>query len=234
MHAGICSLLGLNHPVEQEGSPESIPLDSPAKALGSRTPTGANVGMSAGRAPGMPMTFWAVVSLQRPLPGDGLQVRQQVPLPLSLRELQVRLQNLRQGRVPLPGPHQPQQQPGERARPVRLLLPAVSLSQPGQPPGEQGQGCGGGAGAGRGETEFLMPAGSQPSPDSGRDTVCPWRAGAGVRVDAQWVNSVISSEPSLVTPGWAAAVPLALFHLLERARLPFPKGLDFKIGTLDT
>ena len=140
MHAGICSLLGLNHPVEQEGSPESIPLDSPAKALGSRTPTGANVGMSAGRAPGMPMTFWAVVSLQRPLPGDGLQVRQQVPLPLSLRELQVRLQNLRQGRVPLPGPHQPQQQPGERARPVRLLLPAVSLSQPGQPPGEQGQG----------------------------------------------------------------------------------------------
>lgn len=76
----------------------------------------------------MPMTFWAVVSFQRSLPRDGLQVCQQVPLPLSLWELQVRLQNLWQGRVSLPGPYQPQQQPGERARPVCLLLPAVSLS----------------------------------------------------------------------------------------------------------
>ena len=80
----------------------------------------------------MPMTFWAVVSFQRSLPRNGLQVCQQVPLPLSLWELQVRLQNLRQGRVPLPGPHQSQQQPGERARPVCVLLPAVPLSQPGQ------------------------------------------------------------------------------------------------------
>lgn len=98
---------------------------------GNRTPTRVNVSTSAGRAPGMPMT-WAVVSFQRSLPRDGLQVCQQIPLPLSLWELQVRLQNLRQGRVPLPGPHQPQQQLGERARPVCLLLPAVSLSQPGQ------------------------------------------------------------------------------------------------------
>ncbi|XP_036711084.1 zinc finger protein castor homolog 1 isoform X6 [Balaenoptera musculus] len=67
---------------------------------------------------------------ERSLPRNGLQVCQQVPLPLSLWELQVRLQNLRQGRVPLPGPHQSQQQPGERARPVCVLLPAVPLSQP--------------------------------------------------------------------------------------------------------
>lgn len=66
------------------------------------------------------------------MPGDGLQICQQVPLPLSLRELQVRLQDLGQGRVPLLGPHQPQQQPGERARPVCLLFSAVPVSQPGQ------------------------------------------------------------------------------------------------------
>lgn len=80
----------------------------------------------------MPLIFWAVVSFQRSLPRNGLQVCQQVPLPLSLRELQVRLQNLGQGGVALPGPHQPQQQPGQRAGPVRVLLASVSLSQPGQ------------------------------------------------------------------------------------------------------
>lgn len=158
---------------------------APPRALEGRAPTRANVRTSVGRAPGMPMTFWAVVSLQRPLPGDGLQVRQQIPLPLPLRELQVRLQNLRQGRVPLPGPHQPQQQPGERARPVRLLLPAVSLPQPGKCPmggranweAGAGQGRRGGDGGGR----VSLPALRRPPPDSGRDTVCPWRAGAGAR-----------------------------------------------------
>lgn len=132
MHAGICSRLRLNYPVEQEGSPGAILLDCTTREWGAEPQHEQMSGHRQGRALGMPMTFWAVVSFQRSLPRDGLQVCQQVPLPLSLWELQVRLQNLRQGRVPLPGPHQPQQQPGECARPVCLLLPAVSLSQPGQ------------------------------------------------------------------------------------------------------
>lgn len=56
-----------------------------------QNPDTTNVRMSEGRALALPVTFWAVVSFQRPLPHDGLQVRQQVPLPLSLWELQVRV-----------------------------------------------------------------------------------------------------------------------------------------------
>lgn len=60
-----------------------------SQGIREQSPSMTNVRVSAGRAPGTPVTFWAVVSFQRSLPRDGLQVRQQVPLPLSLRQLQV-------------------------------------------------------------------------------------------------------------------------------------------------
>lgn len=153
----------------------------------------------------MPMTFWAMVSFQRSLPRNGLQVCQQVPLPLSLWELQVRLQNLWQGRVPLPGPHQPQQQPGERARPVCLLLPAVSLSQPGQRGGRVGPGAGPGPRTCSSWqslhfsrpflTGLLQTLERTPSVRGSLET--PW---AGVQIGAQLVRSVISSHP------WVTAI----------------------------
>lgn len=148
----------------------------------------------------MPVTFWAVVSLQRPLPRNGLQVCQPVPFPLPLRELQVRLQNLRQGRVPLPGPHQPQQQPGERARPVCLLLSSVSLSQPGQHGAGRSLGWGpGGAGPRTGSSwrglrlshPFWM--GLLRTLERALSVPGLWRPLGRAQTGAQLVRSVISS-----------------------------------------
>lgn len=159
MHAGICSLW-LSHPVEQDSSPGH-------PSWWYRWSWGSELQHKRGQDTsreglGMAMTFWAVVSFQRSLPRHGLQVCQQVPLPLSLWELQVRLQNIWQGRIPLPGPHQPQQQPGERARPVCVLLSAVSLPQPGQHGGPaQGQSRGqGGAGLAQGTGQAPLGRGS--------------------------------------------------------------------------
>lgn len=132
--------------------------------------------IGAGGALRMPMTWDCDSFPQRPLPRHGLQVCQQVPLPLSLWELQVRVQDLGQGRVALSGPHQPQQQPRQRARPVRVLLPAVSLPQPG---GGKGVGRARAAdGAGR-RARHRLPKGG---PGSSR----PFWSGPGSRLWNGW------------------------------------------------
>lgn len=90
VHAGICSLLWPKPLAAQKGSPGAILWAAP-RGMREQNPDTTNVRMSEGRALALPVTFWAVVSFQRPLPHDGLQVCQQVPLPLSLWELQVRV-----------------------------------------------------------------------------------------------------------------------------------------------
>lgn len=194
-----------------------------------QNPNTTNIRMSVRRALGMPMTFWAVVSFQRSLPCDGLQVCQQVPLPLSLWELQVRLQNLRQGGVALPGPHQPQQHPGERARPVCVLLPSVSLSQPGQRGGGAGwgrQGTGQGPGpAAPGRDSVSHAPFELASSRPGKGTVGPWAPGgpwAGVQIGAPLLRSVMSPQPWVGTTCWTVALHLASFRPSWNCA-PFPQ-----------